>query len=98
MFGGENVSLLAMTRRFVGGKPFSPATVLGKIHAREILQLLLEPKVKEILQTASAEARENEQTWESTACAAMMELFEVGELQTNAKIPETDLNSPFIFL
>jgi len=98
LFGGENVNLITISRRLVGGRPLSPATVLGKVHAREILQLLIETDVKEALQTVSRRASsEEEKSWESAACDAMMKIYESGELKAKAKIPRADANSTFMF-
>ena len=68
LFGGDVRSALSLTRRLVGGKPLSHASVLGKLHAREILHLLMDEKAHDSLSLAPMV----EKSCEAVSCEALM--------------------------
>ena len=75
LFGGESISASSLTSRLVGGKPLSHASVMGKIHAREILNLLMDEKAHDALLLA----RMTEKSCEAVSCEALMEIYKAQE-------------------
>ena len=71
LFGGDVRSALSLTRRLVGGKPLSHASVLGKLHAREILHLLMDEKAHDSLSLAPMV----EKSCEAVSCEALMKTY-----------------------
>ena len=73
LLGGEIRSVALLTRRYVGGKPLSHASVLGKLHAREILHLLMDEKAHNSLSLSLAPMVEK--SCEAVACEALMKIY-----------------------
>ena len=73
MFGGEIRSVASLTRKFVGGKPLSHASVLGKLHACEILHLLMDEKAHDSLSLLLAPMVEK--SCEAVSCDALMKIY-----------------------
>lgn len=98
MFGGKDISLMAMGRKLVGGKPLSPSTVLGKAHAREILQLLMDPESRAALDTYSVAATSSNERWVASKCKALVEIYNTwDQTEERAEIPRPGMD-PFFLL
>jgi len=84
LFGGEDVGLKAMERRLVTGKPLSPATILGKVHAREILHLLLQDEVCETVKKEGAVTEDVNELYDNISVLLQSLLLKSDGTQTKA--------------
>jgi hypothetical protein len=71
LFGGEIRSVSSLARRLVGGKPLSHASVMGKLHARAILHLLMEEKAHDALSLEPMA----EKSCGAVSCEALMKIY-----------------------
>ena len=93
LFAGESISASSLTSRLVGGKPLSHASVIGKLHAREILDLLMTEKAHGALSLA----RTAEKSCEAVSCEALMEIYKAQEKNdVDSGIPSANTKAFFM--